>query len=196
MSKVVVVNNLTLDGVMQGPGRVDEDTRDGFTQGGWAQKYADDIAGTVMSQHMAGTSALLLGRRTYVDFSGFWQRQGVDNPFTQVLTNTQKYVASNTLPAQQAWANTTVLPGQATDAVADLRAEPGKDIVVLGSGELVRSLILHDLVDEYLLLVHPLVLGHGRHLFTADKQADLTLVDSAPTTTGVLVLTYSHNRVS
>jgi dihydrofolate reductase len=196
MSKIVVVNNLTLDGVMQGPGRADEDTRDGFTQGGWAQKYADDVAGKVMSQHMAGTRALLLGRRTYVDFSAFWQGQGADNPFTQVLTNTTKYVASNTLPAQQAWANTTVLPGDATDAIADLRAEPGKDIVVLGSGELVRSLIRHDLIDEYLLLMHPLVLGHGRRLFTTDLQADLTLVDSVPTTTGVLVLTYSHHRDS
>jgi dihydrofolate reductase len=113
-----------------------------------------------------------------------------------VLTNTEKYVASNTLSAQQAWANTTVIPGQAADAVADLRAEPGKDIVVLGSGELVRSLVLHDLVDEYLLLIHPLVLGRGRRLFTPDMQADLTLVDTVPTTTGVLVLTYSHNRVS
>jgi len=164
MSRIVVINNITLDGVMQAPGRANEDTRDGFEHGGWAVPYNDQVSGQFMGSHMVGTRAILLGRRTYADFAEFWPKQG-DNPFTNVLTVTPKYVASTTLDPDQEWANTTVLGGDAVPAISDLRSEEGGDIVIMGSGDLARSLARSNLIDEYLLLIHPLALGSGRRLF-------------------------------
>jgi dihydrofolate reductase len=188
--KVVVFENLTLDGVMQAPGRPDEDPRGGFAHGGWAQPYADPVLASVAGESMANTGALLLGQRTYQDFYGYWPKQ-TDNPFTEVLNTTHKYVASTTLEEPLAWSNSTLLKGDAAKAVAELKQQPGKDLVVLGSGELVQSLLRADLVDEYLLLIHPLVLGSGRRLFPdGGPSAALRLVDAKPTTTGVLVATY------
>jgi dihydrofolate reductase len=191
MSKVRVINNVTLDGVMQAPGRPDEDTRDGFEHGGWALPYNDEVMGRAMGERMAqGGGPLLLGRRTYEDFAGFWPHQ-TDNPFTPVLDNAQKYVASTTLTEPLPWRNSTLLAGEASDAVAELRRQDGPDIGVLGSGELIRSLMRRGLIDEYLLLIHPLVLGTGRRLFPDDgPRAELRLVDSLTTTTGVLIATY------
>jgi dihydrofolate reductase len=191
MSKVIVVNNLTLDGVMQAPGRADEDPRGGFEHGGWALPYNDSVMGRVMGERMAAhTGALLLGRRTYEGFASFWPYQ-TDNPFTEVLNNTQKFVASRTLEEPLPWRNSTLLSGDAAEAVARLKREqPGQDLTVLGSGELLQSLMRRDLVDEYLLLIHPLVLGSGRRLFADDgAAAALRLVDSVTTTTGVLIAT-------
>jgi dihydrofolate reductase len=188
--KIVVFENLTLDGVMQAPGRPDEDPRGGFAHGGWAQPYADPVLASVAGESMANTGALLLGQRTYQDFYGYWPKQ-TDNPFTEVLNTTHKYVASTTLDEPLAWSNSTLLKGDAAKAVAELKQQPGKDLVVLGSGELVQSLLRADLVDEYLLLIHPLVLGSGRRLFPdGGPSAALRLVDAKPTTTGVLVATY------
>jgi len=188
--KIVVFENLTLDGVMQAPGRPDEDPRGGFAHGGWAQPYADPVLASVAGESMANTGALLLGQRTYQDFYGYWPKQ-TDNPFTEVLNTTHKYVASTTLEEPLAWSNSTLLKGDAAKAVAELKQQPGKDLVVLGSGELVQSLLRADLVDEYLLLIHPLVLGSGRRLFPdGGPSAALRLVDAKPTTTGVLVATY------
>jgi dihydrofolate reductase len=190
MSKVVVFESLTLDGVMQAPGRPDEDRRGGFEHGGWAAPYADPVMGNVAAEGMAKSEALLLGRRTYEDFFGFWPHQ-TDNPFTNVLNDTQKYVASTTLEDPLSWRNSTLLEGDAAEAVARLREQPGKDLVALGSGELVGSLIQRDLVDEYILLIHPLILGSGRRLFTDGVgSAELRLVDSTTTTTGVVIATY------
>jgi dihydrofolate reductase len=139
---------------------------------------------------MAGGGALLLGRRTYEDFAAFWPHQK-DNPFTEVLDNVQKYVASTTLEEPLPWRNSTLLAGDAAEAVAKLKQQPGKDLAVLGSGELVQSLMQHDLVDEYVLMIHPLVLGSGRRLFAdGGAFAALRLVDSKPTTTGVVIATY------
>lgn len=196
MSKVVVTNNLTLDGVMQAPGRPDEDRRGGFAHGGWALPYSDEVMAKAMGEGMAQTGALLLGRRTYEDFAGFWPKQ-TDNPFTAVLDNTQKYVASTTLAEPLPWANSTLLEGDAADAVASLKEQPGKDIVVLGSGELVQSLMRRNLVDEYVLLIHPLVLGSGRRLFAdGGSVSALRLVGSTTTTTGVVIATYQPADVS
>jgi dihydrofolate reductase len=137
-----------------------------------------------------GGGPLLLVRRTYEDFAGFWPHQ-TDNPFTPVLDNAQKYVASTTLTEPLPWRNSTLLAGDASDAVAELRRQDGPDIGVLGSGELIRSLMRRGLIDEYLLLIHPLVLGTGRRLFPDDgPRAELRLVDSLTTTTGVLIATY------
>src|SRR5712692_7211218 len=187
MSKIVVFTNLTLDGVMQAPGRPDEDRRGGFEHGGWATPYATMEAAEVS---MANTGALLLGRRTYEDFYAVWPNR-TDNPFTAVLNNTQKYVASTTLSEPLSWSNSTLLKGDAAEAVARLKEEPGKDLVVLGSGELVQSLMRGHLVDEYVLLIHPLVLGSGRHLFAdGGAFAALRLVGTKTTNNGVVIATY------
>jgi dihydrofolate reductase len=188
MSKVVVFMNLTLDGVMQAPGRPDEDRRGGFEHGGWAMPYATVEAA---EESKAYTGALLLGRRTYEDFYTVWPNR-TDNPFTAVLNNTQKYVASTTLSEPLPWSNSMRLKGDAAEAVARLKEEGGKDLVILGSGELVQSLMRRNLVDEYVLLIHPLVLGSGRRLFAdGGAFAALRLVGTKTTTTGVVIATYA-----
>jgi dihydrofolate reductase len=188
MSKVIVFTNLTLDGVMQAPGRPDEDRRGGFEYGGWATPYAAMLEAT--GESMANTGALLLGRRTYEDFYAVWPNR-TDNPFTAVLDNTQKYVASTTLSEPLSWRNSTLLKGDAAEAVARLKEEQGKDLLVMGSGELVQSLMRRNLVDLYVLLIHPLVLGSGRRLFPdGGAFAALRLVDTKTTTTGVVIATY------
>ena len=175
MARVVVTEHLTLDGVMQAPGRADEDDRGGFEHGGWGLPYGDQVMGEVLGAGMARDGAILLGRRTYEDFAGFWPRQK-DNPFTPLLNRRRKYVASTTLTEPLPWSNSTLLDG---------------DLSVLGSGELVQSLMRRDLIDEYLLMIHPLVLGSGRRLFTdSGAFAALRLVDSRTTTTGVVIATY------
>lgn len=189
MSRVVVFNSLTLDGVMQAPGRPEEDRRDGFEHGGWAQPYNDPVIGRVAAEGMARSGTLLLGRRTYEQLFSFWPHQ-TDNPFTEVLDNTLKYVASTTLREPLPWSNSALLPGDAADAVARLKEQPGKDMVILGSGVLVESLMRRNLIDEFQLLIHPLVLGSGRRMFTGGASAALRLVDSVTTTTGVLIARY------
>ena len=190
MSKVVVFNHLTLDGVMQAPGRPDEDLRGGFEHGGWASSRMDSVIGSAAAKGMAADGALLLGRRTYEDFAAFWPTQK-NNPFTEVLNNIQKYVASRTLKEPLPWSNSTLLKGDAAEAVAKLKAQPGKDLTVLGSGDLLQSLMRRNLVDEYLLMIHPLILGSGRRLFTdGGAFAALRLVDTKTSTTGVVIATY------
>jgi dihydrofolate reductase len=187
--RVIVVENVTLDGVMQAPARADEDPRDGFAHGGWAIPYNDAVMAEKMGERMAREGALLLGRRTYEDFFAVWPNR-TDNPYTEVLNRTQKYVASTTLAEPLPWENSILLAGDATDAVARLRDEPGGDLAVLGSGELVRALAARGLVDEYVLLFHPLVLGTGRRLFDAGPPTPLLLADAVTTTTGVIIATY------
>jgi dihydrofolate reductase len=191
MGKVVVNMSLTLDGVMQAPGRPDEDTRGGFEHGGWALPYFDPIMFSAAGEGMAKLPALLFGRRTYLDFFDVWPKRTDGNPFTDVLNNLQKYVASTTLKEPLPWCNSTLLKGDAASAVARLKEQPGKDLVVLGSGELLQSLMRHGLVDEYALSIHPLVLGSGRRLFRDGSPfAALRLVDTKTTTTGVVIATY------
>ena len=190
MSKVIVTNHLTLDGVMQAPGRPDEDLRGGFEHGGWATPNTDEVMGRVMGEGMAQGGPLLLGRRTYEDFYDFWPKQK-DNPFTEALERVQKYVASTTLTEPLPWSNSTLLEGDVAEAVTNLRRQPGTDIGVLGSGELVGTLMRHSLVDRYVLMYHPIVLGSGRRLFREGSPlASLRLVDSVTTTTGVVITTY------
>jgi dihydrofolate reductase len=192
MSRIVAFTSVTLDGVMQAPGRPDEDTRGGFEHGGWAAPYSDDEMNKVAGESMASTGALLFGRRTYEDFYGFWPNQK-DNPFTEVLNNSQKYVASRSLQEPLPWQNSTLLKGDATDAVSGLRAEPGKDIVILGSGDLVRSLLPRGLIDRFVLLIHPLVLGTGQRLFGHDHtMAAFRPVGNTTTPKGVIVATYER----
>jgi len=190
MRKVVVLNNLTLDGVMQGPGRPDEDTRDGFTHGGWSMPYNDAVKGQAMGEGMSKGADLLFGRRTYEDFFNVWPKR-TNNPFTPVLNAARKYVASRTLKEPLPWENSTLLEGDAADAVARLKQEDGLDLLVMGSGVLAESLRQRGLVDDYILMIHPLVLGAGRRLFPGGgTPSSLTLVKSVPTTTGVIIATY------
>lgn len=194
MGRVIVIEHLTLDGVMQSPGSLDEDPRDGFRHGGWANRGQDPAMQEVMGARMSSTWSLLAGRTTYEQFADYWPKQA-PNPFTEALTRVQKYVASTTLTEPLAWQNSTLLKGDAADAVAGLKGEPG-ELVVFGSGVLVRSLMRRDLVDEFVLLIHPLVLGAGRRLFP-DSGADLSafqLVDSTTTGTGVIIATYQPSR--
>jgi dihydrofolate reductase len=189
MGTLSLVQSLTLDGVMQAPGRPDEDTRDGFAHGGWAQPYNDPVMAEEMGKDMAKGGSLLFGRRTYEDFAGFWPKQ-TDNPFTPVLNARRKYVASTTLTEPLPWQNSVLLDRDVAKAVAELK-HGTDDLGVLGSGELCRTLFRHDLVDRMVLLVHPLVLGTGRRLFTDGvPPATLRLVGSVSTTTGVLITTY------
>ena len=191
MGKVVVIEHVTLDGVMQAPGRPEEDDRDGFEHGGWAHARADEVMGRVMGEGMARGGSLLFGRRTYEDFFSFWPHQ-TDNPYTEVLDNRQKYVASRTLKEPLLWRNSTLLDGDAAEAVAKLKEGP-EDLGVLGSGQLVRSLMQHGLVDEFVLMIHPLVLGTGRRLFgDGGAFAELRLTDTTTTTTGVVIATYER----
>src|SRR5262249_13485882 len=188
--KIVAVENVSLDGVMQAPGRPDEDLRGGFEHGGWAVPYPDPVTGQAMGQGMANTGAMLFGRRTFIDFFNVWPKR-TNNPYTEVLNNGQKSVAPTPLSNPLPWQNSTLITGDVPAAVARLKAEGGKALVVLGSGELLRSLMLHRLVDEYVLLIHPLVLGSGRRLFPdAGAFEKLELVRAIPTTTGVVIGTY------
>jgi len=183
--------NLTLDGVIQAPGRTDEDLRDDFKYGGWATPYA------AMSSSEAGESvpnfgALLLGRRTYEGMYDYWPKQ-VGNPMTESLNNMQKYVASRTLKEPLPWGNSTLLKGDVPEEVVELKAKQPQDldVVIMGSGELVQSLMKHNLIDRYVLLIHPLVLGSGQQLFREESPfTTLQLVSVKATPTGVVVATY------
>jgi dihydrofolate reductase len=190
MSKVIVNMSLSLDGVIQAPGRADEDTRAGFAYGGWALPYYDPVMGKAAAAGMSAQPALLLGRRTYMDFYAVWPNR-TDNSFTEVLNNSQKYVASTTLKEPLPWKNSTLLKGEACAAVAALKQHLDRDLVILGSGMLVRSLMQGNLIDEYALSIHPLILGSGQRLFP-DKApfTALHLVDSRTTSTGVVMATY------
>jgi dihydrofolate reductase len=190
MSRVVVINHVTLDGVMQAPGRPDEDRRGGFEHGGWSPPYGDAVMGSFMGARMGKGGAMVFGRRTYEDFASFWPHQH-DSPYSAVLNDARKYVASTTLHEPLQWSNSTLLEGDAADAVARLKEQSDENLVVLGSGELVRSLMRHDLVDEFVLTIHPLVLGSGRRLFAdGGPPAALRLVESTTTTTGVVIAVY------
>jgi len=190
MGNVIVIEHLTLDGVMQSPGHADEDPRDGFGFGGWAASRQDARMQQVMGAHMGQDWALLAGRTTYVRFADFWPKQG-DNPFTLALNQATKYVASTTLREPLGWQNSVLLEGDAADAVARLKRDVAANLVVFGSGVLVRSLMRHKLVDEFVLLTHPLVLGTGRRLFEQPGDcAALELVESAVTETGVSIGVY------
>jgi dihydrofolate reductase len=191
MSRIIAIEHLTLDGIMQAPGSADEDPRDGFEHGGWASRRQDPAMQQVMGKRMAGAWSLLAGRTTYEQFADYWPKQP-PNPFTAALTSVRKYVASTTLTEPLPWENSVLLKGEATDTVARLKAELDENLIVFGSGVLVRSLMEHGLVDEFLLFIHPLVLGSGRRLFAGSGPAlpPLALAESTTTGNGVLIAAY------
>jgi dihydrofolate reductase len=192
MGNVVVINHVTLDGVMQGPGRPDEDTRDGFEAGGWALAGNDDAMGAKMGELMGRGHAWLFGRRTYEDLLESWNAQG--GPFKDALNDVPKYVASGDPATVLGWPNSTLLDGDVPAAVAELRGTAAGSLVIMGSGVLIRSLMACDLIDEYLLFIHPLVLGTGHRLFDRGVPTRLELIDSSTTGTGVVIATYTPAR--
>jgi dihydrofolate reductase len=189
MGKVIAFINLTLDGVMQSPAEPGEDTRGGFTHGGWAVPYA---AMPAAGEAMANCGGLLLGRRTYEDFHRAWHaRRG---EFSDFMDNIPKFVVSRTLKEPLPWQNSTLLGGDVPAMVARLKKVQKKDLVIMGSGELVRSLMAGDLIDEYVLLIHPVVLGEGRRLFVEGVPfTSMKLLNSKMTEKGVIAATYHPN---
>ncbi|HKV83073.1 MAG TPA: dihydrofolate reductase family protein [Ktedonobacterales bacterium] len=192
MGKVIVANHVTLDGVMQSPARPDEDTRDGFAHGGWAIPGNDPEMARVMGEGMGEVGGYLFGRRTYEDFYSVWANR-TDNPFSEAFDKTQKYVASTTLEEPLPWRNSSLLTGDAAEAVAQLKEQSEKNLVIFGSGELIQSLMRSALIDRYVLMIHPLILGSGRRLFAdGGAFATLRLVNTFPTATGVVIATYER----
>ena len=191
MGKVIAVEHLTLDGVMQAPGHPDVDRRDGFVYGGWAAQRQHPMMQQVIGAHMTDSWSLLVGRTTYERFAAYWPKQA-PNPFTDALNRVQKYVASTTLQEPLPWENSRLLKGDAADAAARLKCDTEENLVIFGSGVLVRSLLARRLVDELLLHIHPVLLGAGRRLFPESTAAPQTLelLDAVTTPTGVLIATY------
>src|SRR3954467_7034092 len=195
MGRLSVVNFLTLDGVMQSPAGANEDRRGGFEHGGWQPPYFDSVFGEVMGQGISESGSMLFGRYTYEKMKAGWENGPADSPFTALMNNRQKYVASTTLDTPLAWQNSTLLEGDVPEAVGKLKRELEHDIAILGSGELIQSLIPHDLIDGWVLPIHPLVLGSGRRLFPdGGGPARVRPPEGTPTTTGVLIATYEPAR--
>ncbi|MDX3194849.1 dihydrofolate reductase family protein [Streptomyces sp. MN03-5084-2B] len=192
MRSITVTMSVTLDGVVQGLGRPDEDTRGGFPHGGWGTRYQDDVMAREMGRDMSRPGDLLLGRRTWQDFTAAWSRRDDGNPFTTHLNAATKYVASTTLDDADAWENSILLRGEATETVASLKARPGRDLSVIGSAALVRDLHAAGLVDRYTLLIHPLTLGGGARLFGDGPITEFSLTSCVPTTKGVLIAHYER----
>ncbi|QYN34690.1 dihydrofolate reductase family protein [Pseudonocardia sp. DSM 110487] len=193
--KLTTITNVSVDGVMQGLGGPDEDSRGGFERGGWALPLFDDEAETFLGQVNQRADAFLFGRRTYEIFAGSWgtgswgTNQG-DNPIGVALNTRPKYVASTTLTDPQ-WADTTVLSGDVAAAIRELKAKPGDDLQVYGSGSLVRWLFDNQLVDEITLLTYPVVVGQGTRLFpSTGPDTALELVESRATPGGVTIQVY------
>jgi dihydrofolate reductase len=193
--KLTTITHVSVDGVMQGLGAADEDRRDGFERGGWALPLFGGEAATFLEEVFQRADAFLFGRRTYEIFArswgtGSWGANQGDNPISVALNTRPKYVASTTLTDPQ-WADTTVLSGEVATAVGELKAKPGGELQVHGSGALIRWLLDNDLVDEIILLTYPVVIGQGTRLFPDTGQdAALELVESRATPSGVTIQVY------
>ncbi|WP_179414397.1 dihydrofolate reductase family protein [Mucilaginibacter sp. E4BP6] len=189
--KVVAIEHLTLDGVYQAPARIDEDVRDGFKHGGWSKAGNDPKMQEVIGKQMSGGWSLLAGRTTYEDLYEAWPIRQPASPMTQALTSVKKFVACHDSNYKLSWENSTILAGEASETVAKLKKEHGKTLVIFGSGMLVRSLMQHGLVDEFVLMIHPLVLGEGRRLFDNETLfTNFNLTNAVNTNTGVIIATY------
>ena len=191
--RVVISDFMSIDGVVQAPGGAQEDTDDGFTNGGWSMPYFDvDTMGAAIGETMQNTEALLFGRRTWQTMAAAWPGRAGD-PFADQMNEIPKYVASRTLSQDDLyWSNSTLLsPEDALGAVRKLKANDGGDIQVMGSSTFAKTLIENDLVDEYNLMIEPIVLGGGKRLFPDDgRSRPLELVSTSTSNTGVLICRY------
>ena len=189
MRKLIVSEFITLDGVIQAPGGTDEDTDGGFEYGGWTWPYWHDDIGAAFGAMMQGTDAFLLGRKTYVIHANAFEPMPAGDPFGDMMNTPKKYVVSRTLE-KPIWRDTTIIRDGVVEAVRALKAQPGKNILLDGSSELVHTLLEHDLVDELHLLVYPIFLGSGKRLFPNGVRQEFKLVSSTPYPSGVVGLHY------
>lgn len=196
MRKLIAIEFLSVDGVMQGLGSPDEDRSGGFEHGGWGARFADAIHTTSGRDGLAGTSTYLFGRRTYEKMAAFWPHQPDSNPMAAHLNATPKHVASSTLDYRNVtWENTTVMAGDLAANVRSLKSAGTGDLVILGSGVLVRHLLQQDLIDGLRLFIHPLVLGSGTRLFgDLASPLSLRLTGCDTTSMGSIVLVYDIDR--
>ncbi len=190
MRKVVVSEFVSLDGVMQDPGGVGE-----FEHGGWSMSYWNDEIGKFKYEELFASDALLLGRVTYQGFAAAWPSMKDAGDFGDRMNNLPKYVVSTTLNKVE-WNNSRLIKGNVAEEVSRLKQQPGQDILVGGSAKLVQTLMQHDLVDDYRLLVYPVVLGSGKRLFTNGHKMPLELVDARPVGSGVVALTYQKEQTA
>jgi dihydrofolate reductase len=190
MRKIIVHEFMTLDGVMQAPGGAEEDTDGGFVYGGWTMPYWHDNIGKHFLEEIAQADTLLLGRKTWQIHGEAFEPMPAGDPFGDVMNGIQKVVVSTTLKSAASWRNSTLIHSNVIDEVRKLKEQPGKNILMDGSSELLQSLIENDLVDEYMLHVYPLVLGTGKRLFPEGKRVDLALIESSAMPTGVVYQRY------
>ena len=193
MRRVIVQEWVSLDGVVQAPGSPNEDKSGGFKHGGWHLPYFDDMSRDWVVQNLTDAGGYLLGRRTYENFAGHWPNASPEEQvIAQPLNTKPKFVASTTLKDPLPWQNSTLLKGDVAAAVAALKQKDGGNLLVIGSPKLVQTLIDHDLVDEFRMMIDPLVVGGGKRIFTNDGALrPLRLVESRVTTTGALLATYA-----
>jgi dihydrofolate reductase len=194
MRKVTVNNFISLDGVVQAPSYPDEDTSGGFDRGGWNLPYVDETAMRWLVANVAEAGGFLLGRRTFEYFAGFWPNAGEeDQALAEPMNTLPKYVASTTLREPLAWQNATLLAGNVVDAVTALKQQDGGDLRVIGSPPLAQTLIEHELVDEYRLMIAPLLLGAGKRLFAVSSNPrKMRLVETEVTSTGAILASYAR----
>jgi dihydrofolate reductase len=186
MRKIIVLSFITLDGVMQGPGGPTEDPSGNFTLGGWTVPYFDEFLGQVMTEQMSQPFDLLLGRKTFEIFASYWPQHEEEGAGINQAT---KYVASNTLTSHE-WRKSVFLKGNVADEIKKLKGEDGPDLQVHGSGNLIQTLMQHDLVDEFWLKIFPVTLGMGKRLFdNGTIPAAYTVVDSKTSPNGVIIAT-------
>jgi dihydrofolate reductase len=191
MRRLAAVEFLTLDGVMQGFGGPDEDREGGFEWGGWGAPYASEEIGQRAGEGIGAATAYLFGRKTYQHMAARWPNEPDENPIAAHLNATPKYVVTRTLSSLD-WAGSQILDGDVVESVSDLKRDGDGFITLLGSGELAQTLIEHDLIDDYRLFVHPLVLGTGKRLFRQiPRPLSMQLIDCAATSTGILMLSYA-----
>lgn len=195
MRKLIVAEFVSLDGVMQAPGGVDEDTDGGFKHGGWTLPYWHDDIGVHFFQSIGESDTFLLGRKTWQGHSVFETLEEGD-PFGDVMKAKQKYVVSTTLQSADAWRNSKIISQNVVEEVRKLKEQPGLNIYVDGSSVLIHTLARHNLVDEYSLLVYPLVLGGGKRVFPDDVKLDMKLIETKPFPTGVVLMRYAVNNAN
>jgi dihydrofolate reductase len=195
MRELIVLSFITLDGVMQAPGGPEEDPTGGFKYGGWTVGYWDDFLDGVMGEQMAKPFDLLLGRKTYEIFAAYWPYAKSDDPTAEKLNSAKKYVTSKTLRKLD-WSNSMLVEGDTVQEIIKLKEQKGPELQVHGSGNLIQTLLKHDLIDEFRLKIFPITLGTGKRLFGEGTiPAGLKLVDSRTSTTGVIVATYKRAGV-
>lgn len=190
MRKLIVSEFISLDGVIQAPGGAEEDTDGGFKFGGWTHPYWHDDIGMQFFQTMTDVDTILLGRKTWQIHGGAFDPMPVGDPFGDMMNSKRKFVVSTTLKNADAWRNSSIISRNVVDEVRKLKEQPGKNIIIDGSSVLVHALAPHNLIDEYDLLVYPVVLGSGKRLFPDGAKLDLKLTETKPFPSGVVLMRY------